>query len=42
MRKYLFTITPDVDMSTTATYADGTEREVVVQVTAQFFWPSTQ
>jgi hypothetical protein len=42
MRKYLFTITPDVDMTTIATYADGTEREVVVQVTAQFFWPSTQ
>jgi hypothetical protein len=42
MRRYLFTITPDVDMTTIATYADDTEREVVVQVTAQFFWPSTQ
>jgi len=42
MRKYLFSITPDVNMSTIATYADGTESEVVVQVTAQFFWPSTQ
>ena len=42
MRKYLFSITPDVNMSTIATYEDGTEQEVVVQVTAQFFWPSTQ
>jgi hypothetical protein len=42
IRKYIFSITPDVDMSTIATYADGTESEVVVQVTAQFFWPSTQ
>jgi hypothetical protein len=42
IRKYLASITPDVNMMTTATYADGTEREVAVQITAQFFWPSTE
>jgi len=42
IRRYLASITPDVNMTTKATYADGTESEVVVQVTAQFFWPSTE
>ena len=42
IRRYLASITPDVNMMTTATYADGTEREVAVQITAQFFWPSTE
>ena len=42
IRRYLASITPDVDMTTTATYADGTEGEVAVQITAQFFWPSTE
>jgi hypothetical protein len=42
MRKYLFTITPDVNMTTIATYADGTKQEVAVQITAQFFWPTTE
>ena len=42
IRKYLFTITPDVNMTTIATFEGGVESEVVVQVTAQFFWPSTQ
>ena len=42
IRRYIASITPDVNMTTKATYADGTESEVVVQVTAQFFWPSTE
>ena len=42
IRRYLASITPDVNMMTTATYADGTEGEVAVTITAQFFWPSTE
>ena len=42
IRRYLASMTPDVDMTTTATYADGTEGEVAVTITAQFFWPSTE
>jgi len=42
IRKYIFSITPDVNMATIATFEDGTEQEVAVEITAQFFWPSTQ
>ena len=41
LRKYLNSITPDIDMLTTATFPDGREEEVAVEITAQFFWPST-
>ena len=41
MRKFINSINPDVHMTTTATMEDGTESEVAVEITAQFFWPST-
>ena len=40
MRKFISSVTPDVNMTTTATFEDGTEQEVAVEITAQFFWPS--
>ena len=41
IRKYINSINPDIDMLTTATFPDGTEEEVAVTITAQFFWPSS-
>ena len=41
LRKYLNSITPDIDMLTTATFPDGREEEVAVTITAQFFWPAS-
>ena len=41
LRKYLNSINPDINMITLATFSDGTEQEVAVELTAQFFWPST-
>jgi hypothetical protein len=40
LRKYLNSINPDINMITLATFPDGTEQEVAVELTAQFFWPS--
>ncbi len=40
-RNYLKTITPDVNMTTTIDLDDGTEQEITVPVTVQFFWPDT-
>ena len=40
LRKYLNSINPDINMITLATFPDGTEQEVAVEITAQFFWPS--
>ena len=40
-RKYLTSITPDVDMSTTIMGSDGKELEVTIPVTVRFFWPNT-
>ena len=40
-RKYLTSITPDVDMSTTIMDSDGKELEVTIPVTVRFFWPNT-
>ena len=40
-RKYLNSITPDVNMTTTIKGKDGIEREVAVPITARFFWPGT-
>jgi len=40
LRKYLSTINPDINMFTVATFPDGQEQEVAVELTAQFFWPS--
>ena len=38
-RNHLKKITPDIDLSTTIELGDGTELEVTVPVTVQFFWP---
>ena len=40
LRKYLNSINPDINMITDASFPDGTEQEVAVEITAQFFWPS--
>ena len=40
-RKYITSITPDVDMSTTIMDSDGKELEVTIPVTVRFFWPNT-
>ena len=40
LRKYLNSINPDINMTTIATFPDGREEEVAVEITAQFFWPS--
>ena len=39
-RKYLETITPDMDMTTKITSADGKETSVVIPITLRFFWPA--
>ena len=39
-RKYLETITPDMDMTTKNTSADGKETSVVIPITLRFFWPA--
>jgi len=39
-RKYMGTITPDINM-TTKIMVDGEETEVTIPVTVRFFWPST-
>ena len=40
-RKHLIAMTPDVDMSCIVDLDDGTEQEITVPVTVQFFWPDT-
>ena len=40
LRRYLNSINPDINMTTIATFSDGREEEVAVEITAQFFWPS--
>ena len=40
LRKYLNSINPDINMTAIATFPDGREEEVAVEITAQFFWPS--
>ena len=40
-RKHLVAMTPDVDMSCIVDLDDGTEQEITVPVTVQFFWPDT-
>ena len=40
-RKYMGTITPDINM-TTKIMVDGEETEVTIPVTVRFFWPSTR
>jgi hypothetical protein len=39
LRRYMNSITPDVDMTTTVTFKDGTELEIDVPMTAEFFFP---
>jgi len=39
-RKNLTSITPDVNMTTYVDMDDGTDKEMTVPVTVQFFWPS--
>ena len=38
-RKYLTSITPDVDMTTQVVNSAGEEIEVTIPVTLRFFWP---
>ena len=40
-RRYLSSITPDVDMTTKVVDSTGKESEVTIPVTLRFFWPST-
>jgi predicted component of type VI protein secretion system len=40
-RKYLTSITPDIEMTTTYTEDSGEESEVTVPMTVQFFWPDS-
>ena len=39
-RRYLSSITPDVDMTTKVVDSTGKESEVTIPVTLRFFWPS--
>jgi len=39
LRRYIASVTPDVDMTTTVTLKDGTQLEVDVPMTAEFFFP---
>lgn len=39
LRQYMSSITPDIDMSTTVTFKDGTELEIDVPMTSEFFFP---
>ena len=41
-RQYADDITPDVDMTYTYTSILGDEKEIVVPMTTQFFWPTTK
>ena len=41
-RQYVEDITPDIDMNYTFTSILGDEKEIVVPMTTQFFWPSTR
>ena len=41
-RQHLTSMTPDVDMSTTAVDSNGRNVEVTVPVTVRFFWPSSR
>ena len=40
-RQYLTKITPDMDMTTTVNDSNGKEIDVVIPITARFFWPAT-
>jgi hypothetical protein len=40
-RKYLNSITPDIDMNATAIDSEGKETKVVIPITVRFFWPSS-
>ena len=40
-RKYLATITPDVDMNVTVKDSTGKEQVITVPITVRFFWPDT-
>ncbi len=40
-RKYLATITPDVDMNMTVKDSNGKEQVITVPITVRFFWPDT-
>ena len=41
-RKYIATITPDIDMKTKIQNSDGEEIEVTIPVTLRFFWPTSE
>jgi len=39
LRQYMNSTTPDIDMSTTVTFKDGTELKIDVPMTSEFFFP---
>lgn len=39
LRKYMNSVTPDIDMSTTVTLKDGTTLDIDVPMTSEFFFP---
>ena len=41
-RKYVTSVTPDVDMKTSVKNSEGKEIEVVIPITVRFFWPDTR
>ena len=41
LRQYITSVTPDIEMKTTVTLSDGTEMEIDVPMTAEFFCPGS-
>ena len=41
LRQYITSVTPDIEMKTTVTLSDGTEMEIDVPMTAEFFFPGS-
>ena len=41
LRQFMASVTPDIEMKTTVTLSDGTEMEIDVPMTAEFFFPGS-
>lgn len=41
LRQFIASVTPDIEMKTTVSLADGTETEIDVPMTAEFFFPGS-
>jgi hypothetical protein len=41
LRQFISSVTPDIEMKTTVSLADGTETEIDVPMTAEFFFPGS-